>query len=476
MRLLGFLRAGLALLVAAQGVACGDDDDMPQAPAGRAGSSTGGASGSGGPGGGSGAAGGGSGAGLDASFGVQGVAKVGQITSNSTYLGSVAVDPQGRIYVGGGSDRARIARLLADGRLDPSFGEGGVLAPAHDGFAGRWFRALPDGKIVLNGDDYDRGGRATLVRLNGDGSPDLLFGNGGVVAPPLPVANTYFTLLDAGAWGDRLVLLGGGLFFDAAAYSVFALRLRADGSRDPGFGGPDLLATYDPSSPDFFSAFASAGAMRVRPDGSVLVVGSGFRRATEGDPDGSDCLLLRFTAAGDLDPSLDGDGALYAALRSEDHPAFDRASCNAIDEAPDGKIVLGGQVAGYVTPEPSDNLLSDFVITRRLPDGSPDPGFGQNGVFSLHVGGYESLRGLAVAPDGSIVAVGEANYSLVVIKLRPDGTLDTDFNAGTGVLLGAAAPSQAFARQADGKLLVAGMLGNDDNFDYSPAVARFNAP
>lgn len=78
-----------------------------------------------------------------------------------------------------------VFRFLADGQLDPNFGEGGAVSiPVSISPDVCYALAIaPDGKILLGGGAGT--GEAALVRLNADGSPDAAFGANGVASPDL---------------------------------------------------------------------------------------------------------------------------------------------------------------------------------------------------------------------------------------------------------------------------------------------------
>ena len=100
---------------------------------------------------------------------------------------AVAVDPQGRILVAGETGGAfkdlALVRYLADGSLDPAFGDGGGVVTDLGGDDRAQALALqPDGKILVAGS----GGRTSnedfvLVRYLPDGRLDPSFGQGGHV-------------------------------------------------------------------------------------------------------------------------------------------------------------------------------------------------------------------------------------------------------------------------------------------------------
>lgn len=106
---------------------------------------------------------------------------------------AVAVDADQRIVTAGAvmdPRNAAVARYLADGGLDPAFGDGGRVlvdfgqlsefnAVAHD----------QEGRVVLAGCVLVPGFEArgfALARLDESGALDPSFGNGGIVTTPLP--------------------------------------------------------------------------------------------------------------------------------------------------------------------------------------------------------------------------------------------------------------------------------------------------
>jgi uncharacterized delta-60 repeat protein len=93
-------------------------------------------------------------------------------------LRAIAVQPDGRIVIAGrftsvaGEPRSRVARLNADGTLDTSFNPG---AGANDHI--RALALQSDGKVVIGGQftTFNNTNRNRVARLNADGSLDLTF-------------------------------------------------------------------------------------------------------------------------------------------------------------------------------------------------------------------------------------------------------------------------------------------------------------
>jgi uncharacterized delta-60 repeat protein len=134
---------------------------------------------------------------------------------------------------------------------------------------------------------------------------------------------------------------------------------------------------------------------------------------------------------------------------------------------PDGKILVAGRVFAGV----SGSSLYDGLVLRVNPDGTLDTGFGAAGWAMLDVGGnQDSAQALALQPDGSIVIGGDSrsatgNADLLAARFLPSGTLDASFGRGGVVQLDLRSDfDSAFdiALQSDGKVVLAG--------SYQPSV------
>ncbi len=168
--------------------------------------------------------------------------------------------------------------------------------------------------------------------------------------------------------------------------------------------------------------------------GAALVAGVGVGVALAG--------------SGGLDPSFGTGGGTVLSHPAETFPA-DAAS------AAGGKTVLVASGGGQIT------------VTRRLPDGSPDPTFDTDGVATLT--GALAATGAAVLGDGRIVIVGTVitgpTSDVVVWRLKAeggtgaaDGALDPTFDSDGKAVIDSSANDQgdALAVRPDGKIVVAG--------------------
>lgn len=216
--------------------------------------------------------------------------------------------------------------------------------------------------------------------------------------------------------------------------------------------------------------------MAVQGDWKVLVAGWVFTTASE-------FLVVRFNPDGSLDSSFGNSGKVAVQLGSTAYPG---SIANALAILPDGKIVVGG----YANDSAGNG---DLLLVRLNPDGSFDSSFGTGGVVLAPLGGgpngsqWAEADHLALQPDGKIVASGydynSGSPQSVLIRLNPDGTVDSSFaNGGTLVTqLGDGCSScgtpplgnDALAVQADGKILGAGTADDPASSDAS-LIIRLN--
>src|SRR5262249_59067686 len=86
----------------------------------------------------------------------------------------------------------------------------------------------------------------------------------------------------------------------------------------------------------------------------------------------------------------------------------------------DGRIVEAGISAQFAA-------LSDFALTRYLPDGRLDPSFDHDGRVTTDFGGNDSAAAVAIQGDGKIVAAGGGGGLFALARHRQNGSLDRSF-------------------------------------------------
>ncbi len=160
---------------------------------------------------------------------------------------------------------------------------------------------------------------------------------------------------------------------------------------------------------------------------------------------------------GVFDESFGGAGIVTTDLASDQ-----TAYATAVQS--DGKIVIAGLGRA---PE------YRFAVARYNADGSPDTGFGTDGVVTTLIGDESYAQAVAIQSDGKIVAAGQSrtgdDYRMTLARYDTDGSLDTAFN-GTGIVTADFGYTHAYAssvaiRQTDGKIVIGGRVNDgSDHF------------
>ncbi len=150
---------------------------------------------------------------LDSGFGDGGTVITSSDVSGvhvNTGVGSIALQVDGKIVVGGGQ---LLARYDNDGTLDAGFGNGGKLLNAFDsGLAYSYLASVAvqgDGKIIGAGNAGDTHSGMALARYNSDGSVDVTFGSAGwAITPASSPYDDWFGTAVALQSDGRIVLAG----------------------------------------------------------------------------------------------------------------------------------------------------------------------------------------------------------------------------------------------------------------------------
>jgi uncharacterized delta-60 repeat protein len=344
------------------------------------------------------------------------------------------------------------AAQATPGVLDPSFGTGGKVTTAI-GPADSEALALarqPDGKLVAAGfgwngsnDDF------ALARYNADGSLDTSFGSGGKV----------LTAIGSGSDGAGALVRQPDGKLVAAGWSSnglnndFALaRYNANGSLDVSFGSGGKLTTAIGPGTD------TATSLVLQPDGKLVVAGDSFNGSDR------DFALARYNTNGSLDTSFGSGGKVTAWVGSGNDFAY------ALALQPDGKLIAAGSNL--------QGAQSVVALIRVNPNGALDVSFGTGGKVATAIGSYSVATGLALQPDGKLVAAGVGDtgtqQGFALARYNANGSLDTSFgsNGRVTTAIGSQAWMQAVALQPDGKLVAAGSArpGSGDVF----ALARYD--
>jgi len=345
-------------------------------------------------------------------------------TGTDNDISSIAIQPDGKILIGGdfdlynGMPRKGIARLNANGSLDPSFDPGtGGNGPV------RTIVILNDGKVLIGGcfDTFNAVARGHIARLNPDGSLDEFFDPG---AGANGLINTI-----ALQQNGKIIVVGGFASFDSTTVNNIA-RLNYDGGLDTTFDG---------------GTGADQGIVTTAVQNDDKIIIGGLFHLFNGK---TKKYFTRLNSDGSIDPEFNKNTGANNTIHT-----------TAIQS--DGKIIIGGYFDLF-------NGIQSNHIARLNVDGSLDT------TFNSGSGANNNILATAIQSDGKIIIGGSFNtfngaLRFRIARLNTDGSLDTTFNPGSG----ADNDVISIAVQTDGKIIIGGFF---DSFNGTPrnSIARLN--
>jgi uncharacterized delta-60 repeat protein len=294
---------------------------------------------------------------FDTGFGTGGKVTT-QVGPGNDEARNVAIQSDGKIVVTGFSSNGTnndfaVVRYTATGALDASFGTGGIATTNING------DDLPediainntDGTITIAGtSNVSANGDFTVVRYTSGGLLDGTFGTGGITTTDIGSGTEDQAHSLAVQTDGKLIV--AGTTKPSANSDVVVLRLTTAGVLDGTFGtGGKAIENYVG-----FNSDDDCRSVALQSDGKIVVGGSvdAFPNSNT-RPYGF--MLMRFTSAGTLDATFDGDGKAAANIAVTDN---DVASVVALNG---NRIYLAGYSGG-----PPDLGLAAFQN-----DGTPLP-------------------------------------------------------------------------------------------------------
>ena len=309
---------------------------------------------------------------LDTSFGTKGLA-----TTTGSAAG-LAIEPNGDyLAVGAGTTSSGVStfavtRFTSSGRLDPTFGNDGVVTTtfpgASDGAAADAVLVEPDGDILVGGQASVPGTsrnepvitEGALALYSSSGTLEESFGSGGIVQSTSSIGNIANLGIDAS--GDIFVL---------PAHAEFS----PSGQLDSGVTAETIVTNSQGGDNAFLPNGQSVSAT------SVSVA-----------KHNTDVQATLFNANGTVDSAFDNPPFTYTGAELA---GFQSPGAAAVQ--PNGQIVIAGS---------SFKDTSVFGLARLDTNGSLDSTFGSTGVLTTSFQGDDGATAVLIQPNGDIVAVG----------------------------------------------------------------------
>lgn len=349
---------------------------------------------------------------------------------------SVAAFADGSVVVAGTFspvstyDLCAIARFKPNGSIDSSFGNAGSVFvgfgdPMAQSEALGVFAGAANSILVVGVAESMNlpGHRPAMLKLLANGQLDTSFGVGGrQIIQTQPYGAAATTLFDAAAMApDGKILLGGRCDHCGGGSSddFVAVRLNANGTVDSTFGTSGWVRFGRKDGQD---REVPEVATSVAIDTQGRVVLGGYSEAYNDNSHQQKPLLVRFTAAGQLDTTFNGSGALDINLIGSL-----ATSAVAIDAYNDG-IIVATNVTNTVS------VIPGALIVRVKRNGVVDTNFGGTGLVVMQYDEGTNITALAVRRDRRIVAagwidpVGGDTRDFFAARMYFYGNLDTNFD------------------------------------------------
>jgi uncharacterized delta-60 repeat protein len=323
-----------------------------------------------------------------------------------------------------------IARFNADGSPDTGFDFDGQVTVD---FAGRGdgcnaLALQADGKIVAVGTSTDTTPNAdfAVARVNADGSLDPTFGAGtGTALVPFDLGgNNSDTAGAVTMQADGKILVAGWAVVAPGNYDFAVVRLLPDGTRDTTFNSTGrVTVAFDFPGTD---GVDQADAIMVDDAGRIVLGG-----VAETQPSSFGFALARLLPNGQLDHNFSADGR--ATIDFDLGATMSELSYQSILTR-DGKIVMVGQADAGSGSTTNGDVAIARVLPDGSPDATFGIGGKVVVPFDQVTNGGDVATGVVEDAAGRLVVVGASvvdgtNFYTrsFALRLMSDGSLDQSF-------------------------------------------------
>lgn len=280
-------------------------------------------------------------------------------------------------------------------------------------------------KIVLGGMiSNGNGNDFLLVRYNPDGSfdttfnsPGLFFGSPGVVITDIRETNDQINSI---VIDNNNKIVVAGFSSNGITNDIALARYNDDGTLDTTFNPQGLFSGIPGIVITDVSGFDDAAYAVVIDNSNRIVVAGASNNGTF-----TSVVTLRYNDDGSLDTTFNPAGRLSGipgVVITTITQSDDEARGVVIDN--NNKIVVGGFA--------KDASGSRFLAIRYNDDGTLDATFATAGIFVFERSANDSANDVEIDNNNKIVLAGVSNEGtnndFALVRINPDGTLDTTFN------------------------------------------------
>lgn len=293
-----------------------------------------------------------------------------------------------------------------------------------------------------------------IISFAQSSSLDLSFGSNGIAT----CHSSSVALISSSMviQSDGKIIVAGSSWTSANVNSIALARFNNSGILDSSFGNNGIVITH--------IGYSNVGiSVAIQTDGKILV--SGY--VTNSSIIDENFSLVRYNSSGNLDSTFGTNGIImtdFGTLYDCGYSIFMQS---------DGKIIVAGQGSNFST--------YDFAMARYKNNGSLDSTFGLNGKIITDLLGYNDFaKSVYIQNDGKILIAGHSNngtlYPFSLVRYTNSGMIDSTFD-GDGIVITQIANTNyngIVTVQNDGKILLAGQVGNTLTPGFIGGLIRYN--
>ena len=266
---------------------------------------------------------------IDNTFGNNGIASTFIVGVKASTAYSITIQSDGKIIAAGTTANTSnkdfaIVRYNSDGKLDNSFGSGGIVSTqigTGDDIVYS-VKTQSDGKIIAAGYATNTNKDFAVVRYNTDGTLDNTFGANGIVVNSIGTINDGVNSI--ALQSDGKILASGYSYTNSTSANDFTLvRYNSNGTLDNSFGTNGIVIT-DFGNSENKSDYSYS--MAIMSDGQIIAAGCS----------GYDYAIAKYNSNGTLDNNFGTNGKVIQSVSDKN----DEVHSIAIQT--DSKIVIGG--------------------------------------------------------------------------------------------------------------------------------------
>lgn len=195
---------------------------------------------------------------------------------------------------------------------------------------------------------------------------------------------------------------------ESSDFDIVTIKYLPDGNPDPSWGSNGVNRFDGEYGNDEASSIALDSA------GNVYVAGK-----SQGSNSNFDYIILKYDPQGNSDQSWGMGGSVRF-----DGNYDDEAVAIAVHESEGSATVT---VTGF-SSNSEDGMNNDYVTIRYLPDGTPDPDWGMNGVMKYDGGQDDRAASMSINASGEVYITGKSqksasNYDYYTIKYDSSGNM-----------------------------------------------------